>query len=203
MKRGWALQAARINALSLRERLFLLGSLLVICIALADLALLSPAQLRHKQAQQSLEKQSGELNKSRAAMRGLSDARAIQALKAQLHAITIQTQQVDQAIRAATSGSADAAQVLVHLLRRYEGLTLVSAVSMAPDAQKPPASGWPPGLTRHGLALTVSGPYPQLVSYVLALEAALPHVRWGALQLKSEKQPPELMLQLFTVGVTP
>jgi hypothetical protein len=74
------------------------------------------------------------------------------------------------------------------------------------DDKKMPAdaaTALPPGFSRQGLALTVSGPYAQLVAYVQTLEAAMPHVRWGTMRLKSEKQPPELKLNLFIVGVTP
>jgi hypothetical protein len=39
--------------------------------------------------------------------------------------------------------------------------------------------------------------------YVKTLETAMPALRWGALTLKSEKQPPELKLQVYVVGVQP
>ena len=44
MKAWWAIQAGRINALSLRERLFLFLSLLVVILAIADVLWLNPAQ---------------------------------------------------------------------------------------------------------------------------------------------------------------
>lgn len=212
MKQWWTTQAARINALSLRERLFFFLSLLVICLALVDMALLSPAQARHKQAHQALEKQNVDLKKSRLAMKLLADSgETAKALNDELTAVKLRIEALDQSIAASTTGPVDAqplAQVLVHLLRRYEGLTLVSTSSMAGelDDKKMPvdaATALPSGFTRQGLALTVSGPYAQLVAYLQTLEAAMPHVRWGTMRLKSEKQPPELKLHLFIVGVTP
>ena len=207
MMQGWSLQAARINALSLRERLFLFLSLVLIGLALADMVFLSPAQARHKQAFQLLEKQSADLKQARQAMAGLGDSgRATKALNDELSAVKIRIEALEQSIDQSSTGPPDGqplGQILVHLLRRYEGLTLVSTSSLAPNGQKMPADMTSSGVTRQGLALTVSGPYPQLVSYVLALEAAMPHVRWGTMRLKSEKQPPELMLQLFVVGVAP
>ena len=212
MNPWWNTQSTRINALSLRERLFLFLSLLVICLALADMALLSPAQARHKQAFQVLEKQNDDLKKSRLAMKLLADSGgAAKALNVELIAVKLRIEALDQSIAWSTTGPVHTqplAQVLVHLLRRYEGLTLVSTSSIAAelDDKKMPAdaaTALPPGFTRQGLALTVSGPYSQLLAYVQTLEAAMPHVRWGPMRLNSEKQPPELKLHLFIVGVTP
>lgn len=212
MSSWWINQATRINALSLRERLFLFISLLCICLALADMAWLSPAQSAHKQALQKLDKQNEDLKKSTVAMKSLGDASGtVKSLNDEMNTVKKQIEQVNQSIVSATSGPVDdkpLAQVLVHLLRRYEGLALVTTSSLAPELtdkkiSSDTAGASLSGLTRQGVELTVSGPYSQLVQYVQTLEAAMPHIRWGSMKLKSEKQPPELILQLFIVGVTP
>jgi len=212
MKSWWTQQATRINALSLRERLFLFISLLSICFALVDMAWLSPMQSSHKQALLKLEKQNADLKNSSDAMRALGDAGGtVKTLNDELSTVKKQLEQMNQSIVASTSGPVDdkpLAQVLVHLLRRYDGLSLVTTSSLAPESRDKNIStdatgAVPSGLTRQGLELTVSGPYAQLVQYVQTLEVAMPHVRWGIMKLKSEKQPPELTLQLFLVGVTP
>jgi MSHA biogenesis protein MshJ len=41
------------------------------------------------------------------------------------------------------------------------------------------------------------------VRYVKTLEMAMPSLRWGALQIKGDLQPPELSLQVYVVGVQP
>ena len=61
----------------------------------------------------------------------------------------------------------------------------------------------PGGLLRRGVELRVSGPYAELVLYLRSLEKALPELRWGTMQLRSEKQPPELSLQVFVLEVQP
>lgn len=212
MRTAWAQQAARINALSWRERLFLFISLISICLALVDMVWLTPAQAMHKQAFQKLEKQNADLKKSRDVMKALGDAGGgAKSLSAQMASVQNQLEQVNQSIASSTAGPVDdkpLTQVLVHLLRRYDGLSLVSTASTTPEMsdKKISADGSGAatfGLTRQGLELTVSGPYLQLVHYVQTLEAAMPYVRWGTMTLKSEKQPPELVLQMFLVGVTP
>ena len=212
MNSWWIKQAARINALSLRERLFLFISLLCICLALADMAWLSPAQSAHKQALQKLDKQNEDLKIATETMKSLGDTPGtVKSLNDEMNTVKKQIEQVNQSIVSATSGPVDdkpLAQVLVHLLRRYEGLALVTTSSMTPELTdkkiSPDTAGSSlSGLTRQGVELTVSGPYSQLVQYVQTLETAMPHIRWGTMKLKSEKQPPELILQLFIVGVSP
>jgi MSHA biogenesis protein MshJ len=124
--------------------------------------------------------------------------------------VKAQLDQVNQGIEQTSGMSRQGtplAQVLVHLLRRHEGLTLLHTGTLAPEAsaKATPASA-PAGtaaIARQGMELTVSGPYAELSRYVQTLEQALPAVRWGSMQLKSEKQPPELTLQLFLVEVQP
>jgi MSHA biogenesis protein MshJ len=211
MKRWWQTQSARIDALSMRERVFLFLSVLACAVALIDTVWLSPARLAHQQLTQRFDKQSAELKNLREALNTMAKpSTAGQAGIEALTAVKAQLDQVNQGIEQ-TSGmnrqGTPLAQVLVHLLRRHEGLTLLHTATLAPDAstKATPASA-PAGtaaIARQGMELTVSGPYAELTRYVQTLEQALPAVRWGSMQLKSEKQPPELTLQLFLVEVQP
>lgn len=219
MKSGWqswwAKQSVRIDALSLRERVFLFISVIAACLALADVAWLSPAQVAHQQLTQRFDKQSAELQRARAELKVVAqpvDTR--KAARDEIAAVKIDLDRVNQTIKDILPSTAQAtplAQVLVHLLRRHEGLTLLRTATLPPEAAVAgiaPAVGsgaaaLPVGFTRQGVELTVSGSYPELTRYVQTLEKALPHVRWGTMKLKSEKMPPELTLQLFLVGVQP
>jgi MSHA biogenesis protein MshJ len=51
------------------------------------------------------------------------------------------------------------------------------------------------------LVLKVSGPYAELVRYVQALEAALPGLRWGAMELQADKRGTVLSLRVYALGV--
>lgn len=212
---AWQQQAARIDALTLRERVFLFLSLLACLVVLADLVWLSPAQVAHKQLTQRFEKQNAELQRARDALKTVAKpVDTSQAVRAELAAVTGRLDAVNQAIGGVVptaSEGAPLAQAMVHLLRRHEGLTLLRTAAVAPEAAPSPAApavasgatAPPPGLTRQGVALTVAGPYPELIRYLQALEQALPQARWGLMTLKSEKQPAELTLQLFLVGLQP
>ncbi len=207
MKRWWDAQAARIDALSLRERVFLFLSVLACGVALIDTVWLSPARTAHQQLAQRFEKQSTELKNMREALKAMGQPQAgSQAGREELATVKEQLDEVNQAIQQATGASRQGtplAQVLVHLLRRQEGLTLLHTATLADAPAKAASAAAPSGIARQGVELTVSGPYAELTRYVQTLEQALPAVRWGSMQLKSEKQPPELTLQLFLVEVQP
>jgi MSHA biogenesis protein MshJ len=209
MKTGWKdvweKQSARINALSLRERMFLFLSVMVCCVALLDMFWLSPAQLAHHQLTQRFEQQSAELQRARDALKAVATPTdKSKGVRDELVSIKSRLDAVNQSIKEVLPTAAQAtplAQVLIPLLRRHEGLTLVRTLTLPPEVTvKAPQTG---SLTRQGLELTVSGSYAELTRYAQTLEQALPYVRWGNMKLRSDKPPAELTLQLFLVGVQP
>jgi MSHA biogenesis protein MshJ len=212
MKRWWEAQAARIDSLSLRERVFLFLSVVASCVALVDGVWLSPAQAAHKQLTQRFDKQSVELQRARDDLQATAKpADTHQAVRDEIAAVQISLDTANQTIKNISSVATEAtplAQVLTHLLRRHEGLTLLRTSTVLPEAAIGKAASavgagaiaLPGGLTRQGVELSVSGPYPELMRFVQTLENALPQVRWGSMKLKSEKSSPELTLQLFLVG---
>lgn len=201
----------RIDGLSLRERVFLFLSILVCALALVDAVWLSPAQTAQKQRMQKLGEQSAELTRLRqelmAAGQPVDASKQVRedivAVNAQLEAIN---REIDVLVPPAVGGPA-LEGVLVQFLRRQEGLTLVSLSTLKTEPVGTPSpagaarDAQPLGITRKGLELKISGPYAELVRYVKTLEAALPTLRWGSMQLHSEKLPPELVLEVFVVGV--
>jgi len=77
----------------------------------------------------------------------------------------------------------------------------VVANATATPAAAAPAAPMAMDLTRRGMELRVAGPYPSLIRYVKSLETALPQLRWGEMQLKANKMPPELTLTVYVLGV--
>jgi MSHA biogenesis protein MshJ len=199
MKRWWSLLATRIDALSLRERVFLFFTLLVLLVLLADVLWLSPAQQYHRQWKQRVAAQETEINQTREALRlaGAETAPGVQ-MRSELQRIEDRLAEIDRQIAALPLAQADQPplqQVLVHFLRRHEGLVLVRTATLPPEKRQD-ASG---GYRRQILELTVAGPYAELTRYVQTLERALPALRWGVMKLDSPKQPPELTLQVWLV----
>jgi MSHA biogenesis protein MshJ len=223
VKTWWEKYAARIDALSQRERMFLFLSVMACCLAAVDSLWLSPAQQVQRQLVQSFDAQNTELNRLRTDLQatGRPSDEAV-AMRKELESIQSKIDAINVDIQTSApmdSGGPALEQVLMEFLRRQDGLTLLSAGTLRADATTAQAgpstptaptapnaattAGLPQGLTRRGMELRVAGSYPELVRYVKTLEAALPKLRWGPMQLKSDKQVPELTLQVYIVGVQP
>lgn len=211
MKEQWQKLALRIDAMQLRERVFLFLTIIVCCAALADTLWLSPAQVAHKQATLKFAAQETELQRLRAELKGL--AQPVDANKAVREDIAAANQQLDainqeiSAVAPLAEGGPAIEQTLVQFLRRQEGLTLLGTGTIqdggASTSTASAAASKQPGLSRRGLELSVAGSYADLTRYVSTLENALPTLRWGTLHLKTTKQAPEMALQVYVVGVPP
>ena len=213
MKKQWQQLALRIDAMQLRERVFLFLAIIITCMALADTLLLTPAQVAHKQATQRYAAQGTELKRLRDELKaGAQPVDAGKVARDDIAAANLRLDAINQEIRAVAplaQGGPAIEQALVQFLRRQEGLTLVRTETIQNEVVSPAtvaaaaAAGAQPALSRRGLELSVSGSYADLVRYVRTLETALPSLRWGMLQLKTTKQSPEMTLQVFVVGVPP
>jgi MSHA biogenesis protein MshJ len=218
MKQHWQKLAARIDALSLRERVIAFLSIIICCLALADTLWLSPAQVAYKQAMQRFTAQSAEVKRLRDELGVLAQpVDPSKAVRDDIAAAQHRLDAVNQDIKAVApmaEGGPAIEQALVQFLRRQEGLTLISAgtikqetitIKALPKANAPagPVADYQPVVSKRGLELKVSGSYAELTRYVKTLENALPTLRWGSLQVTAGKQIPELTLQVYVVGVPP
>jgi MSHA biogenesis protein MshJ len=212
MKQEWQKLAARIDALSVRERVFAFLSIIICCLALADALWLSPAQVAYKQATQRFTAQSAEVKRLREELGVLAQpVDASKAVRDDIAVAQLRLDQVNQQIKAVAplaEGGPAIEQTLVQFLRKQDGLTLMGTSTLKQEvatakANAGAAPDGQPALSRRGLELKVSGTYAALARYVKALESALPTLRWGSLQINAEKKVPELTLQVYVVGVPP
>ncbi len=211
MKQKWQLLVARVDAMQLRERVFLFLAVIICFLALADTLWLTPAQTAQKQAKLRFESQSTELQRLRSELTAMAQTvDPGKAVRDDIASANLRLDVINQEIRAVAplaEGGPAIEQALVQFLRRQEQLTLLSTGTIksdtAPSPGAAPAAGTQPVLSRRGLELRVAGSYADLVRYVRTLENALPTLRWGTLQIKATKQPPELTLQVYVVGVPP
>jgi len=212
MSASWKKLAARIDALNLRERLFLFLAVIVVCVALADSLWIGPAQLQHQQVRQRFEANDAELRQLQGDLRLQAQqpdpARQAREELARVQVLIETTDKSISALSGASSSGTSLPNVLVHFLRRHNSLTLVRTASL--QVQPTPLGGTPAtastGTTpaaRPGQELTIAGPYADLVRYVQTLEAAMPDLRWGPVILKADQQPPELTLQVYLAGSQP
>ena len=202
MKAWWTQLAARIDAMSLRERAFLFFALIVLVMILVDTLWLSPVQTLHQQITQRVAAQSAELQRLQQELQNSGGPSGpAQKVRDDLVQVRERLEGVNQEIATLPQTRADGTpltKVLVHFLRRHEGLVLVRTATLASDGQtQQPVNT---AVTRQGLELTVAGPYHELARYVQTLERALPALRWGTMRLSGDRQTSELTLQVWLIG---
>lgn len=197
---------AKVDGLSLRERGILFVATIAVLLALVDALVLTPSQNQFKTVQQRYASQSAEINRLRAELMAAGKPVDLnQAVRDDIAGVERDIAGVNQDIQAqlALAGAGRALEpVLVQFLRRQSNLTLLSTQTLTGESAGAGTQSVP-GLTRQGLELRIAGPYLELMRYVQTLEAALPHLRWGSVQVKAEQQPPEMVLQVYVLGVTP
>ncbi len=228
MKTWWKIQSGRINALSLRERVFLFITLIVCLLALADTLWVNPTQVAYRQTTLKLSTQNEELQRLRAELGSMYSGSAASAtdpskvLRDDITAARARLQVLEQEVNELVRRAQNARSIeppLMEFLRRQEGLTLLGMGTLAgadPVAEQsgllkrvvdtvlmPSTSSTPPNLSKRGLELRVSGSYPHLSRYVRTLEDALPDLRWGNLILKMPSPSASETLDIPNISTKP
>lgn len=201
--------ADRIDALSLRERVFLFLSLAVVLMALADQMVVSSSlkQLASWNSQVKVEENALALlrqdlqNGTHAAV-GEGDSSGAGTLMQAVLATTHARDQLRQQMAAEAGPGvrpAELSDLMAKVLQRHQGVSLVQMATepVAPTASPGTGTGW------QSVWLSVSGPYVELQAFVTTLETQLPGLRWGGLHLKTDGPQPLLSVQVWLKGDAP
>lgn len=209
LKARWQVQAKRIDALSLRERVFLFLSIAMVLAALLDQFVISPLSAEQAKLRQNQQRQATELKTLRQQFTEASELNAAGSpqgqLRAALRVAQAETLELDQQLQQRTGlldNRSQLPEVMGRLLRQHERLTLLKLHTLD-DAALPQPGGTAATastLKWRGVELQVSGDYLDLMRYLAELETALPSLRWGPLRLSNESGPTQLQLQVFLVG---
>ncbi|MEO3713469.1 type II secretion system protein GspM [Roseateles flavus] len=190
----WSRIAARIDALSLRERVFLFLCLAVVLVLAVDTLLLDPMMREQREQQGLLQRQGQDLQRLRdqinqlnALSQGDSElARRRRELSQLNDSLQTQSQQLDQ-LRQGSGTLPQLPQLLTSLLQKQERLQLTRLDSGArPAAEMAGRLVAPQGLQWQAVDLEMRGDYLELMRYLARLEQALPELRWGPLQIQGD-----------------
>ncbi|MGB9110087.1 MAG: type II secretion system protein GspM [Telluria sp.] len=228
MKQRWLQLAARIDALSQRERVLVFAAVLAVLAAIGQFALIGPIQRRHDLLKSQIVQQRASLDETEAAIaRKVAEAQADPdaAARKQLAALRADTARMNEQLLVMQHGLVPPermAPLLESILRANGRLKLVSMqtlpVGSLNDIGAEGASAGPARtaaadtgteaakqgdlLFRHGVELTVRGSYLDMVDYMSALEALPTQLFWGKAQLEVEQYPTvRLTLTLYTLSL--
>jgi len=225
MKQRWLKFAARVDALSQRERIMSFAAAACSLAFIANLGVIGPLlrtqdQLRSQvvQQQNNIAGVNAEILQKLQAAEADPDAPA----RTRLATTREESARLGESLRAMQQGLVPperVAPLLETILRANGRLKMVSVRTLpveplggmnaqraAADAPAAPAGAKAPAkrelLFRHGVELTVRGSYLDMVDYMSALEALPTQLFWGKAQLEVEEYPSvRLTLTLYTLSL--
>ncbi len=193
-------QAARFDAMTLRERALISAALLGILLMIWNVLLLGPLNTREQALQSELDEISVNMKSTADAMEQAMEPR--NTALAQLKLVQAELADVDQQLSTTIAGMISPqhmAEVIRDVLHQQQGLTLISLrnqpvtpliFSATPQSTNvTPISTGKNGPYVHPLQVVVEGSYMDIVAYLKALETMKWHVYWNRLELQTKHYP--------------
>ena len=220
MKQRWTKVVQSVDRLSLRERLFLFAAGLFVLGGLWEAVLAGPLAERERLANETVSALEGRLQALDASLSvaaaGLSEGMPEQLER--MRALRESAQARDEEMRVFTTDLVDPGQmrsVLEELLRRQDGLTLVSAINRPaqlvledePGSQEQVAAvaaqpSDAPKLYRHSFVLRLRGNYLDCLRYLEDVERLPWHIYWSRIELSTDEYPVnDIMIEVATLSL--
>jgi MSHA biogenesis protein MshJ len=207
---------ANIDALSLRERLFVFAAMLLVLGGAWEALLATPLGEREALASAKIESTQARIAELDAAIataaHGIGDGMAD--YRERLRVLEQQVAAGEESVRIFTTDLIDPAQmrfVLGDLVRQHPGVRLVSAISQpvkplieaeVEEAGAPADAG--PTLYRHTLVLVLEGGYLACLAYLKSAERLPWQLYWGSLEIETEEYPrSRITIELHSLSLEP
>lgn len=193
MKISWSQAAARVDAMSLRERFLLFLAVVAVLAALTQMLFIAPLTRLQAQraAQIDLRSADTEQQISRMQVEMLARRRDhASELTAQIASVDAELAAIESELAALAESSGEAVALpalLRRVLKRSDKVSLLRVASADEGRAAPLPGALPPG--GGGLDVTLAGNYLDLMEYLASLEAALPLARWSAVRVSAETAP--------------
>ena len=199
IKRYWAPLAARIDDMTLRQRTMLFATISLMLVALAHVIFLEPLLARQKSLIERSKRDQSQIAAVRAQIGDMLKRQEGDSEQAGLRDLEKRTAEAEQALTAKKQAFAAATRLpalLQDLLGQSRGAKL-EVLRVLPGAQLEGASQ----LYRHGVEMTLTGSYQELLQYLSRLEALQVRLLWGPGDLQVDQYPTvRLRLQVYTVS---
>ena len=212
MKFDWKAWIARIDLMSLRERAMLFGSVALVVAVLAHVTLIDRVLTKQKGLIERVTRDQSQLKavreqlqtvlKERQAQVRLPDEAAIADLERKIKEIENDVAAKQRAFIAPEELPVLLGQMLGRNPQlKLESLRLLPGTPLQTPGTAASASGKPAGpqtgaeVYRHGVVVTLKGPYFDLLQYLSELEKLPAPLLWGAIELQVD-QYPEVKLTL-------
>lgn len=225
MRRLWQRYAGRIDAMSVRERLLIFGAAALLVLTVIYTALLEAEMRNQRRLSALIAQKQAEAKALTAELTKLAtsrDADPDRPLRDRLAEVRRQLAESEQKISAEERKFTAPAQmktVISEMLGRHRAVQLVGMKTLptstiaearvaASGSAPPKPAAKPPSrerlVYRHGLELTVSGTYLDLLGYLGELEKLPTQLYWSALELDATRYPKHTMkVTVYTLSLDP
>jgi MSHA biogenesis protein MshJ len=198
IKRYWQPVASRIDEMTLRQRGMLFVTLSLAVVALAHMLLIEPVLVKQKALIERSKRDQSQLSAVRAQLESVLRQQETDPEQNALRALEQQLAAAEKALATKKEGFAAATRLpglLKDLLGSGRAVRLES-LRVLPGTQ---LEGSP--LYRHGVEMTITGTYFDLLQYLSDLERLPARLLWGSAELHAENYPDvRLTLQVFTLS---
>ncbi len=205
MKKQWTRLLARLNIMTVRERLLLVTGVVALLSALTDFIFIEPLYKKQKLLAEQIDRESGVKAVQRERLqfelmkRGRENAAE---LNISLRNVQSDIDTVEKEISTLSGSNNDLLTqpaMLARVLKRTDKVSLVRVASAGAEnsvAASPGAVGAP----RAGLDITLAGSYLDLMDYLASLEKAIPQARWSGITLSTASTPPQVTVRIAAAG---
>jgi len=221
MRQLWARYAERIDAMSARERVFIFSAIAAALVTLLYTSLIDAEINKQRRLSSAMAQRQAETNSLEAQIAKVATGRGQdpdiprRQRLAEVRAALAETERQIGAEERKFTAPQQMKRVVEEMLAKNRAIQLVGmrtiattsvAEARSPGA-KPPAKAATPGerlIYRHGIELTVSGPYLDLVRYLSQLEFLPSQLYWGSLELDASRYPNHtLKIVVYTLSLDP
>jgi MSHA biogenesis protein MshJ len=214
MIRQWLKQlAARLDALTLRERGFVLIAIVAVLFMLWDTFMMQPLYHEQEANEQKIAGKRESIDRLAQTLQQVtqrSDSNPNERLQSEQQELRRQIAQLDERLGAETANIISPrrmATVLQEVLRRQSSLQLIAVRSLPAEPvlalDSAEDATLPGNIYRHGIEIEVEGRYLDLLAYLRDIEG-LPHAFvWDQLEIAAEKYPRNrIRFRVYTLSLS-
>ena len=224
MKQWWAKYAAKIDALTQRERMIVFIAALVVVVFIMDTVFMDPPAKRIQALTAQMQQQQGEMQKLQQQLEMLQRTDPDAANRAQRDNLTQQVTAVNEVLNSMQQNLVPAQRMnalLQDMLNRNPRLQLIAMQTLpvttvvekkpaaktdanAGGAAPPPQDHVSSGddIFEHGVEITLQGSYADLHDYLLRLERLPSRMYWSRARLSTKDYPRlTLTITIYTLSL--
>jgi len=216
MKQQWEMISAKLEAMSLRERVFIFAALAALLLVLINTLLLEPLFARQKSLRSQVAQQQQMLSAVQSQIAAMQQENSADANSPQRNQIRQLKQQIAEGnafLQSSREHLVQPEKMAAHLrqlLNKNNRLQIVALQTLpaTPLIEQPDVSGNVQAASqekqvfKHGVQLTLRGNYLDLLQYLSALEKLPQQMYWAKAKMSVVEYPAsELTLTLYTLSL--